>query len=314
MKYILKKLFALIITLLIVSFLAFLAFSIIPGDPTAKILGMDASPDQIAALRSQLGLDRPVLIRYWEWLTNFLRGEFGTSYGYSMPVGQMLADKLPVTAALTLISFVFTVVLSIPLGILAGSVRSRALDHIITAVDQIFMSIPQFFIGIIMCFTLGLTFRLFVPGEFVSYTQSWPKFLYYLIFPALAIAIPRIAMTVKMLRSALLAEMNKDYVRTSYSRGNDRRATLYLHVLRNALPPVVSFLAMTVADIVAGSVVIEQVFAIPGLGRLLLTSISNRDYPVVQAVVVLVAFWVVLVNLLGDLLNQRLDPRLRLTD
>ena len=150
---------------LIVSFLAFLAFSIIPGDPTAKILGMDASPEQIAALRSQLGLDRPVLIRYWEWLTNFLRGDFGTSYSYSMPVGQMLADKLPVTAALTLISFLFTVVLSIPLGILAGSVRSKVLDHIITAVDQIFMSIPQFFIGIIMCFTLGLTFRLFVPGE-----------------------------------------------------------------------------------------------------------------------------------------------------
>jgi len=119
-------------------------------------------------------------------------------------------------------------------------------------------------------------------------------------------------MTVKMLRSALLAEMNKDYVRTSYSRGNDRRATLYLHVLRNALPPVVSFLAMTVADIVAGSVVIEQVFAIPGLGRLLLTSISNRDYPVVQAIVVLVAFWVVLAGTVADIVNQRIDPRLRL--
>ena len=160
----------------------------------------------------------------------------------------------------------------------------------------------------------GLLLRWFVPGSFVSPAESFWQSAGYLVFPAAAIAIPRIAMTVKMLRSALLAEMNKDYVRTSYSRGNDRRATLYLHVLRNALPPVVSFLAMTVADIVAGSVVIEQVFAIPGLGRLLLTSISNRDYPVVQAVVVLVAFWVVLVNLLGDLLNQRLDPRLRLTD
>ena len=160
----------------------------------------------------------------------------------------------------------------------------------------------------------GLLLRWFVPGSFVSPAENFWQSAGYLVFPAAAIAIPRIAMTVKMLRSALLAEMNKDYVRTSYSRGNDRRATLYLHVLRNALPPVVSFLAMTVADIVAGSVVIEQVFAIPGLGRLLLTSISNRDYPVVQAVVVLVAFWVVLVNLLGDLLNQRLDPRLRLTD
>ena len=178
--------------------------------------------------------------------------------------------------------------------------------------------IRVFSFGMLMLFLLtylfGLLLRWFVPGSFVSPAENFWQSAGYLVFPAAAIAIPRIAMTVKMLRSALLAEMNKDYVRTSYSRGNDRRATLYLHVLRNALPPVVSFLAMTVADIVAGSVVIEQVFAIPGLGRLLLTSISNRDYPVVQAVVVLVAFWVVLVNLLGDLLNQRLDPRLRLTD
>ena len=135
----------------------------------------------------------------------------------------------------------------------------------------------------------------------------------YLLYPAVAIALPRIAMTVKMLKSSITEELGKDYVRTAYSRGNSPRAALYRHVLRNAMGPVVSFLAMTVADIVAGSVVIEQVFSLPGLGRMLLTSIANRDYPVVQAVVVIVAFWVVLVNLLADLINQRLDPRLRLT-
>lgn len=314
MKYVAKKFLTLIITLFIVSLLAFLAFQVIPGDPTTKMLGTEATPEAVAALRAELGLDKPVPVRYWNWLTAFLAGDMGTSYSYHMPVGEMLSEKLTITAILTILSFAFTVILSIPLGILAGSVRSKALDWLITAFDQVVMSIPSFFIGILSCFLFGIVFRLFTPGNFVSYTQDWGACIAYLLFPALSIAIPRIAMTVKMLRSALLAEMNKDYVRTSYSRGNDRRATLYLHVLRNALPPVVSFLAMTVADIVAGSVVIEQVFAIPGLGRLLLTSISNRDYPVVQAVVVLVAFWVVLVNLLGDLLNQRLDPRLRLTD
>ena len=148
----------------------------------------------------------------------------------------------------------------------------------------------------------------------MSYTQSWPKFLVYLIFPAISIGISRIAMTVKMLRASILNQMERDYVRTARSRGSTKDRILRKHVLRNAIIPVITFIATSMAEIVASSIVIEQVFAIPGLGRLLLTSISNRDYPVVQAVVVLVAFWVVLVNLLGDLLNQRLDPRLRLTD
>lgn len=224
----------------------------------------------------------------------------GSSYNYSMPVSQMLQGKIPVTGLLTLLSFLLIVVLSIPLGLFTARHSGGALDKALTVVNQVLMAVPAFFTGILLTYLFGLLLRWFVPGSFVSPAESFWQSAGYLVFPAAAIAIPRIAMTVKTLRSALLAEMNKDYVRTSYSRGNDRRATLYLHVLRNALPPVVSFLAMTVADIVAGSVVIEQVFAIPGLGRLLLTSISNRDYPVVQAIVVLVAFWVVLVNLLGS--------------
>ena len=296
MKYAAKKIVWMLLTMVIVSFLAFLAFRIIPGDPTAKLLGEQATPERVEALRQELGLDRPFLERYVSWLGDFVRGDMGSSYNYSMPVSQMLQGKIPVTGLLTLLSFLLIVVLSIPLGLFTARHSGGALDKALTV------------------YLFGLLLRWFVPGSFVSPAENFWQSAGYLVFPAAAIAIPRIAMTVKMLRSALLAEMNKDYVRTSYSRGNDRRATLYLHVLRNALPPVVSFLAMTVADIVAGSVVIEQVFAIPGLGRLLLTSISNRDYPVVQAVVVLVAFWVVLVNLLGDLLNQRLDPRLRLTD
>ena len=273
---------------------------------------MDATPEQIAALRAELGLDRPVLVRYWEWLTNFIHGDLGTSYNYNLPVSQMLADKLPVTAVLTLISFVFTVALAIPLGIMAGSIRSKVLDHIFTAVDQIFMSIPQFFIGIIMCFVLGLTFRLFVPGEFVSYTQSWSKFLYYLIFPALAIAIPRIAMTAKMLRGSIRNELKRDYVRTAQSRGNPRRAILSRHVVRNAMIPVITFLAISMAEIMTGTIVVEQVFTIPGIGRLLISSISNRDFPVVQAIVVIMAAWIVLVNFLADIINQFVDPRIRL--
>lgn len=312
MKTIVKKSITLIITLLIVSLLAFLAFSVIHGDPTAKILGMDASQAQIDALRHELGLDRPVMVRYIEWLTDFLHGDFGVSYKYSMPVSDMLADKLPITALLTIISFLFTIIIAIPLGIWSGSVKNEVLDRINTSVDQIFMSIPQFFIGIIMCFTLGLTFKWFIPGNFVSYTKSWTEFLKYMIYPAFSIAIPRIAMTVKMLRGSILNELGRDYVRTAQSRGCSRREILSRHVLRNAMIPVITFLAISMAEVMTGSIIVEQVFTIPGIGRLLLTSMMNRDYPVVQAVIVILAAWVVIVNYLADVINQLVDPRLRL--
>lgn len=312
MKQFAKKLITLIITLFIVSLLAFLAFSIISGDPATRMLGTEATPEALAALRAELGLDQPVLVRYWNWLTGALCGDFGVSYSYHMPVSDMLADKVPITALLTLLSFAFTVVLSIPLGILAGSVRNRVVDGFFTTLDQIVMSIPAFFIGIIVCSVCGLTFRLFTPGEFVSYRESWSACLSYLVFPALSIAIPRIAMTVKMLRGAILSEQGQDYVRTAQSRGNGRSAILYRHVLKNALLPVITFLAISMAEIMTGSIIIEQVFTIPGLGRLLLTSINNRDYPVVQAVVVILAAWIVIVNFVADLLYQLVDPRIRL--
>lgn len=260
-----------------------------------------------------MGLDRPFLERYVQWVLGALHGDFGTSYSYKMPVSGMLAGKLPVTGLLTGMSFVLILVFSIPLGIFTARHAGGRMDKALTSVNQVLMAIPAFVTGILLTYVFGLVLRLFVPGNYVSPGDNFGASLWYFLFPAVSIALPRVAMTVKMLRSSILSELQKDYVRTSHSRGNSDRATLYRHVLRNAMGPVVSFLAMTVADIVAGSVVIEQVFSLPGLGRMLLTSIANRDYPVVQAVVVIVAFWVVLVNLLADLINQRLDPRLRLT-
>lgn len=312
MKYAAKKICALIITLFMVSVLAFLAFQIIPGDPTTKILGTEATPEAIGALRAQLGLDRPVLVRYWSWLTDFLSGDFGTSYSYQMPVVEMIGQKLPITALLTLLSFGFTVLLSIPLGVLAGSVRCRFLNRAIAVVDQILMSIPPFFLGILMCYVFGILFRLFVPGNFIPLETDFWGCIGYLVFPALAIAIPRTAMTVKMLRGSVAKELKQDYVLTARSRGNSRSAIVLRHVLRNALIPAITFLAVSMAEILTGSIIIEQVFTIPGIGRLLLASISNRDFPVVQAVVVILAAWIVLVNFAADLLNQFTDPRVRL--
>ena len=311
MKYILKKTCALIITLFIVSLLAFLAFQIIPGDPTTQLLGTEATEEARQELRQELGLDRPVLLRYFDWLGGFVRGDMGESYSYRMPVSEMLSDKLPVTALLTLLSFAFTIVLSIPLGIWAGSTKSRIMDLSITALDQIIMSVPPFFIGMLACYFLGNVLKLFVPGNFVSYTESWAGFLGYMVLPALAIAIPRIAMTVKMLRSSIQSQLQQDYVRTSRSRGSSRAVILRRHVLKNAMIPVISFLAVSAAEIMTGSIIIEQVFTIPGVSRLLLASISNRDFPVVQAIVVVMAAWIVIVNFAADLLYQLADPRIR---
>ena len=312
MKTIIKKLIALIITLFIVSLLAFVAFSIIPGDPTTRMLGTEATPEAVAALRAQLGLDQPVLIRYFNWVTSFIRGDFGSSYTYGLSVSEMLSDKLPITAMLVFLSFIITVIFSIPLGILAGNVRNSVIDKLVIAVDQVVMSVPAFFIGVLICYIFGLILKLFVPGNFVSPQTSMSGCLLYLLFPAFAIAIPRIAMTVKMLRGSILNEMGQDYVRTALSRGNTRATALRNHVLRNALIPVITFLAISMAEIVTSSIIIEQVFTVPGIGRLLLASINNRDFPVVQAIVVMLAAWIVTVNFVADLLNQLVDPRMRL--
>lgn len=312
MKYITKKIVTLIITLFIVSLLAFLAFQVIPGDPTTKMLGTEATEEARAALRAQLGLDGPVLQRYWNWLRGFLRGDMGISYSYQMPVGAMLADKLPITFLLTLLSFALTVVISIPLGILAGSARSKGADIAISAANQVVMSVPPFFIGILATYLFGTVLRVFSTGNFVSYRESWAGFLGYMILPAFSIAIPRIAMTVRMLRSSILQELRRDYVRTARSRGADRGNILRRHVLKNALIPVITFLAVSAAEIMTGSIIIEQVFAIPGVSRLLLASISGRDFPVVQAIVVILAGWIVIVHFVADLLYRMADPRIRL--
>ncbi|MGN0289265.1 MAG: ABC transporter permease [Lachnospiraceae bacterium] len=310
MKYWVKKIVSMLITLLIVSFLVFLAFTVIPGDPAVSKLGIQATFERLEALREEMGLNRPFLERYGTWLVQAIRGDFGTSYSYHTPVSAMVLDKLPITLSLTIMAFLLLVIGSIPLGIYTAKHEGGWLDRIILVVNQIIMAVPPFFAGILITYFFGLLLKWFQPGAFVSYDVSVSRFLRYLFFPAAAIAIPKMAMTVKLLRSALIDEAKKDYVRTAYSKGNSKNAVLYFHMLKNAMIPVVTFLAMTLTDMVAGSVIVEQVFSIPGLGRILITSISNRDYPVVEAIIILLAVIVVMVNLLSDILCRRLDPRI----
>lgn len=312
MKYVLKKTGTLIITLLIVSFLSFLAFSVIPGDAALSKLGTEATREQVEALQKEMGLDEPVLVRYGKWLGNFLTGDMGESFSYSMPVKDLIRDKVPVTAALTILSFLLILFLSVPLGIFTAQHEGKIPDKILVVLNQIVMSVPGFFIGILLTYVFGLVLKWFTPGAYVSVSEDFTGFLGYLLAPAVAIALPRAAMGVKMLRSSVLSQMDADYVRTAYARGNGKTRVMYRHVLKNALLPVLTFWGMTIADIIANSIIIEQVFTIPGMGSLLISSISNRDYPVVQGILVIIAALVVIINFLVDLLYGRIDPRIRM--
>lgn len=311
MKTILKRLLLLIVTVLLVTILAFVAFSIIPGDPTDSILGLNATEEQVAALRAELGLDLPIYQRYWNWLSGFVTGDLGVSYNFDMPVADLLAPKIGVTLTLAAMAFVLIVVIALPLGILAARHEGSWLDKVLTVLNQITMSIPNFVVGIALTLLFGYLLKWFAPGGFTYPSEGVGQYLWFMLFPALAVALPKSAMTAKMLRGSVLSEMNEDYIRTARSKGDTKTSILWRHVLRNAMIPVVTFLATTIAETVAGSIVVEQVFAVPGMGSLLISSIGNRDYPVVQAIVVIIAVVVVLCNFLADVLYRVMDPRIK---
>lgn len=311
MKYVIKKVGTMIFTLCIVCFLIFGAFSMIPGDPALSKLGTQATESSLNALREEMGLNRPFLVRFGDWFIHALQGDFGTSYSYNMPVAEMVMDKIPITITMTLMAFVLIVVISIPLSVYTVKHENGMVDKVIMVLNQVLMAVPPFFSGILITFVFGILLKWFVPGGYVSYETNFGGFLGYMVFPAVAIALPKIAMTVKLFRSSLLQEKKKEYVRTAYSKGNNTRGVLYGHILKNALIPVITFLGMVLTDMIAGSIIIEQVFNIPGLGRILLTSISNRDYPVVEAIVLCIAVLVIVVNFLVDVLYHVIDPRMR---
>ena len=310
MRYILKKVMMFALTLFFVSLLAFFAFEIIPGDAAVSMLGTEATSEALEVLREELGMNGSAMQRYGKWLGKALKGDLGISYNYRIPVSGMIAEKLPITLTLTAMSFVLVMGIAFVVSILSVRYTGTWIDKLIFVGNQITMSVPSFFVGIVCTIVFGLTLRIFVVGNYVSYTERVSGFVSYLFFPALSLAIPKSAMTVKMFRNALLEEMKQDYVRTAYSRGNSEIRVLLVHILKNALIPVVTFLGWAIADLMANSIIIEQVFGIPGMTRVLLAAISKRDYPVVEGIVLLFAVVVLSVNLIVDILYHQLDKRI----
>jgi ABC-type dipeptide/oligopeptide/nickel transport system permease component len=307
-----RRLLITLITLFLVSVFTFAAFNIIPGDPALLALGTEADGEQIEALREEMGLDKPLPVQYFVWLKNFLTGNLGNSSRFrGASVSGMIKERLPVTFSLAGIALGFILVISIPAVLLSVKKEGSALDRIMNTLTAVNISFPGFFLAVLFIWIFGLIFKFFVPGAYVDYRANRGGFFGYLVFPALAIAIPNAAILVKFLRASVFQQLRSDYVRTAYSKGNSPRHALYAHVLKNAIIPGVTLLGMIIGEIFSGSIVIEQVFTIPGIGRLLIASITSRDYAMVQTLVVYIAFIVILANTLVDIAIQSIDPRIR---
>ena len=312
MRYLFKKILILILTMFMISLLTFVAFHIIPGDPARLILGTEASEEKLALLRHQLGTDLPLSQQYTGWIKGFLHGDFGRSIRYSMPVVDLLAGRVQVTVLMGLMVIVMVLAVSIPLGIFAARKRNTWMEHVVNVLNMLGISFPEFFLSILFMWIFGLILHLFTPGKYVSYEDDLAGFFRFMFFPALSIAIPEIAILTKYVRTSVLDELREDYVRTAHGKGLAENRILYGHVLKNAIVAIVPLIGMIVGSIFSGSIIVEQVYAIPGIGRLLISSVTGRDFPLTQTLVMYIALVIVLTNFAVDILIQLIDPRIRL--
>ncbi|MCU6710124.1 ABC transporter permease [Paenibacillus sp. J5C_2022] len=312
MHYLWRRSVSLIVTLLLVMMLTFIVFRIIPGNPALTILGMDADEHQIAALEAKLGTDKPLLEQFTEWMKGAATGNLGESLKFAQPVSELIWDRLPVTLSIAVLSMLMTAVIAVPLGIAAARARGKLLDLVISSLTQLSMAVPSFWMGILLVLLFGLILKLFPTSGYVPWSEDPLGALRSLFLPALAVSIPQIAVVVRYLRTTVIEQLELDYVRTGYSKGLRKSIVIYKHVLKNALIPVITVMGLLFADVLGGSLIVEQIYALPGMGRLLVSSIGARDFPLVQGLVLFTALIVIVINFTVDLLYRLLDPRISL--
>ena len=314
MRYFVRKIAILILTLFVISVVTFWLFHIVPGDPAAMMLGTSASEKQLEDLRNELGLNKPLPEQYVSWVRGIFHGNLGTSIMYKKPVASLLKGKLSVTLILGAMALVLVILIGIPLGVFMAGRKHVVTDQILNMVNILGISVPGFFLSILLIWVFGLLLHFFTPGRFVSLDRDPAGFFRSMIFPAIAIAIPQTCILAKYIRTAVVDEVRADYVRTARSKGSTKNRIMYVHVLKNAIVSVVPLIGMIVSGIFSGSIVIEQVFGIPGIGRLLIASVTSRDYPTVQTLVMYIAVLILIVNFLVDIIIQILDPRIRIAN
>ncbi len=311
MIFALKRLVALAVTLMVASVLVFFVVEVVPGDPAAYMLGLNAAPDTVSALRSELGLDRTGFARWFEWISGMLVGDFGVSYTYRTEISTMVLDRVVVSLPLAIYALLLAVVIAFPAGVLAASHRRGVGDTAVMGFTQIGVAIPNFWFAMLLVLVFAIHWRWFPSGGFPGWSGGAFDALKALTLPAIALALPQAAILARVLRSSLLDTLGQDYIRTARAKGLSPRATLWKHALRNAMIPVLTIVGLQFSFLLAGAIIIENVFYLPGLGRLIFQAISSRDLVVVESVVMLLVFAVVVVTFVVDLAYAWIDPRLR---
>jgi len=310
-RYALRRLMSLAISLIVASIVIFSVIEVIPGDPASFMLGVNAREDTLAALRAEMGLDQPLYVRYFDWVSGMLRGDFGNSWTYKAPVSEMIADRVWVSLPLAIYALALSTLIAFPAGIYAASRRGRLGDTAVMGATQLGVAIPNFWFAMIMVLIFAINLRWFSAGGFPGWDRGFWGGMKALTLPAISLALPQAAILARVMRSSLLDMLGEDFMRTARAKGLSQRQTLWRHAVRNALIPVLTIIGLQFSFLLAGGIIIEQVFFLPGLGRLIFQAISARDLIVVESVVMLLVFVVIVVNFAVDLAYAAVDPRLR---
>jgi len=310
-RYVLRRVAAFVATLFFLSALVFVVVRVLPGDPATLILGVESNPETLARLRHAMGLDRPLALQYIDWLARAARGDLGTSIQYDLPVGRLILSRLPVTLPLALMAAALMVIIALPLGVYAATHHRRAGDYLAMLVSQLGIAVPAFWSGLLLILLFSIRLGWLRSGGFDGWSAGPWTGLKALLLPAIALGAFQAAVLVRATRSAVLEILREDYVRTARAKGLAELRVIRRHALRNAMIPIVTVMGIQLGQLVAGAIVLESVFALPGLGRLALGAISARDLPVVQGVTLFVAASIVFINFAVDLAYAALDPRIR---
>ncbi len=312
--FLFKRLLTLLATLAGASVVVFLVLEILPGNAAQMLMGPDAAPEAVQALAAKLGLDLPPMQRYWQWVSGMLMGELGISYAYSSPVLELVLERLALTVPLAVMAMALTTVLALVVGVYAASRHNRLGDVGLMGLTQIGIAVPNFWFAILLILLFSVHLQWFSAGGFPGWDDGVADAVKALLLPALSLAVVQAAILARITRSAVLEVLREDFVRTARAKGLSQRATLWRHVLRNAMIPVVTVMGLQFANLLAGTIVVENVFYLPGLGRLIFQSISNRDLIVVRNCVMLLATMVIIVNFVVDVLYAVIDPRVKASD
>ncbi len=311
LRYLISRIISLGLSLAVASLVIFFVIEIIPGDPASFMLGITASPETVIALKAELGLDQTPVVRYLNWVSGLLVGDFGISYTYKVPISDLVLDRIQVSLPLAVYALILSTAIAFPVGLVAASKRGKPTDFGIMGFTQLGIAVPNFWFAMLLVLLFAINLRWFSAGGFSGWDTGFWFGIKSLTLPAIALALTQASILARVMRSSLIETLSQDYIRTARAKGLSQRRVLIRHALRNAMIPVLTILGLQFSFLLAGAIIIENVFFLPGLGRLIFQAIMQRDLIVVESVVMLMVFAVILVNFLVDITYALVDPRLR---